>query len=65
METICIFLVKKCGMLCLRAGVMYLYMLPSDGYVRKSQWCDESKTHAFCNYIFCWFICGWNSEYSI
>jgi len=64
METVCIFLVKKFGMVCLIAGVIYLYMLPSDGYVYKSHWYNGSKTHAFLNYIFCWFICGWNSEYS-
>jgi len=39
-------------MVCLRACVMYLYLLPSDGYVYRSQWYDESKTHAFFNYIF-------------
>jgi len=42
---------KKIGMVCLRGGVMYLYMLPSDGYMYKSQWYDESKIHMFFNYF--------------
>jgi len=46
------FFGKNNGIVCLRACVMYLYMLPSGGCVYKSHWYDESKTHAFFNYIF-------------
>jgi len=46
------FFGKNSGMVCLRTCVMYLYMLPSDGCMYKSQWYDESKTCVFLNYIF-------------